>query len=262
LPGIREIALKFANVDPIKDPIPVVPTCHYMMGGIPTNYHGQVVVPRGGNPEVPVPGLYAAGEAACVSVHGANRLGTNSLLDLVVFGKSAGQHMADHARSSRSQQDLPKDAGEQTEARLARLEGQKDGEKVSSVLRDLQLTMQLDCGVFRFPDSMKSGVAKMREVAKRSLVTEIKDKSKVFNTARVEALELDNLVEVALSSLVSAEARTESRGAHDRSDFPTRDDANWIKHTLWFKEGDRLEYKPVHDKPLTVDSFEPKARVY
>ena len=222
LPGIREIALKFANVDPIKDPIPVVPTCHYMMGGIPTNYHGQVVV----------------------------------------FGKSAGQHMSDYARSSRSQQDLPKDAGEQTEARLARLEGQKDGEKVSAVLRDLQLTMQLDCGVFRFPDSLKSGVEKMREVAKRSLVTEIKDKSKVFNTARVEALELDNLVEVALSSLVSAEARTESRGAHDRSDFPVRDDANWIKHTLWFKEGDRLEYKPVHDKPLTVDSFEPKARVY
>jgi succinate dehydrogenase / fumarate reductase flavoprotein subunit len=262
LPGIREIALKFANVDPIKDPIPVVPTCHYMMGGIPTNYHGQVVMPRGGNPEVPVPGLYAAGEAACVSVHGANRLGTNSLLDLVVFGKSAGQHMSDFARSTRSQQDLPKDAGEQTEARLARLEGQKDGEKVSAVLRDLQLTMQLDCGVFRFPDSLKAGVEKIREVARRAQVTEIKDKSKVFNTARVEALELDNLVEVAVSSLVSAEARTESRGAHDRSDFPTRDDDNWIKHTLWFKDGDRLEYKPVHDKPLTVDSFEPKARVY
>ncbi|MFN7751974.1 MAG: succinate dehydrogenase flavoprotein subunit [Pseudomonadota bacterium] len=262
LPGIREIAKKFANVDPVRDPIPVVPTCHYMMGGIPTNYHGQVVMPKGGNPEVPVPGLYAAGEVACVSVHGANRLGTNSLLDLVVFGKSSGQHMADHIRANPGQRDLPADAGDLTQARLARLESQKDGERVPAVLRDLQLTMQLDCGVFRFPDSLQSGVAKMREIAKRSLVTEISDKSKVFNTARIEALELDNLVEVALSSLVSAEARKESRGAHDRSDFAKRDDANWIKHTLWYKEGDRLEYKPVHDKPLTVDSFEPKVRTY
>jgi succinate dehydrogenase / fumarate reductase flavoprotein subunit len=262
LPGIREIAKKFANVDPVREPIPVVPTCHYMMGGVPTNYHGQVVVPKNGDPEVPVPGLYAAGEVACVSVHGANRLGTNSLLDLVVFGKSSGQHMAAYIERDPMQRDLPAGAGEETLARIARLDGQKDGEKVSAVLRDLQLTMQLDCGVFRFPDSLQSGVAKMKEIARRAAHTEIGDKSRVFNTARVEALELDNLVEVALSSIVSAEARKESRGAHDRSDYPKRDDANWIRHTLWFKDGNRLEYKPVHDKPLTVEPFEPKTRTY
>jgi succinate dehydrogenase / fumarate reductase flavoprotein subunit len=263
LPGIREIARKFANVDPVKDPIPVVPTCHYQMGGIPTNYRGQVVVPRNGNPESVVPGFYAAGECSCVSVHGANRLGCNSLLDLLVFGKSAAQSVIrDLREDDAARRDLPRNAAELTLARLARLDGQKDGESVAEVGADLRRIMQLHCGVFRFPDLLAAGVQKIREVAARAARTEIRDKSRTFNTARIEALELDNLVETATASLVSAAARKESRGAHDRADFPKRDDANWIKHSLWYKGGNRLEYKPVHTKPLTVEAFEPKARVY
>jgi succinate dehydrogenase / fumarate reductase, flavoprotein subunit len=263
LPGIREIARKFANVDPIRDPIPVVPTCHYQMGGIPTNYHGQVVMPKNGNPETVVPGFYAVGECACVSVHGANRLGTNSLLDLLVFGKAAGERVIQDLRGDGLPQDsLPADAGEFTLARLARLDGQKNGERVADVGADMRRTMQLNCGVFRFPDLLVEGVKRMKEVSARGARTGISDKSKVFNTARVEALELDNLIETARASLVSAEARKESRGSHDRADFHDRDDAAWLKHTLWYKDGDRLEYKPVHRKPLTVEAFEPKARVY
>ncbi len=262
LPSIREIAMKFANVDPIKDPIPVVPTCHYMMGGIPTNYHGQVVAPQGNDPEVTVPGLYAVGECACVSVHGANRLGTNSLLDLVVFGKAAGDHMVEYIRSTPTHRDLPKDAGDFTEARLARLENQSSGESVAEVGAAMQKVMQAHCGVFRFPDLLQEGVTKILQVADRVARTEIKDKSKVFNTARVAALELDNLIEVAVASMVSANARTESRGAHDRADHPKRDDANWMKHTLYLKNGNQLTYKPVHLKPLTVESFEPTTRTY
>ncbi|MCC7484823.1 MAG: succinate dehydrogenase flavoprotein subunit [Burkholderiales bacterium] len=263
LPGIREIARKFANVDPVKDPIPVVPTCHYQMGGIPTNYHGQVVVPANGNPETVVPGFYAVGECSCVSVHGANRLGTNSLLDLLVFGKAAGERVIrDLGDDGAAGRELPRDAGEFTRARLARLDGQKDGERVAEVGADMRRIMQLNCGVFRFPDLLVQGVAKMKEVSERAGRTGIGDRSKVFNTARVEALELDNLVDTALASLVSAQARKESRGSHDRADFHQRDDANWLKHTLWFKDGNRLEYKPVHRKPLTVEPFEPKARVY
>jgi succinate dehydrogenase / fumarate reductase flavoprotein subunit len=263
LPGIREIARKFANVDPIKDPIPVVPTCHYQMGGIPTNYHGQVVAPKNGNAEAVVPGFYAVGECSCVSVHGANRLGTNSLLDLLVFGKAAGESVIrDLKEEGRSHRSLPKDAGEPTLTRLARLDRQKGGERVADVGAEMRRVMQLHCGVFRFPDLLVEGVKKMKDVADRAGRTEIQDKSRIFNTARVEALELDNLVETAVASLVSAEARKESRGSHDRADYPKRDDANWIKHTLWYREGNRLEYKPVHTKPLTVESFEPKARVY
>ena len=263
LPGIREIAKKFANVDPVKDPIPVVPTCHYQMGGIPTNYHGQVVVPENGSPETAVPGFYAAGECSCVSVHGANRLGCNSLLDLLVFGKAAGAKVIQDLRADgAAQRSLPRDAGELTLSRLARLDGQKNGERVADVGADMRRIMQLHCGVFRFPDLLVEGVKKMKEVAVRAGRTAIQDKSRIFNTARMEALELDNLIETAVASLVSAEARKESRGAHDRADFPKRDDANWIKHTLWYKEGSRLEYKPVHTKPLSGESFEPKARVY
>jgi len=262
LPGIREIAIKFASVDPVKDPIPVVPTCHYQMGGIPTNYHGQVVMPKDGDPESVVRGFYAAGECACVSVHGANRLGTNSLLDLLVFGKSSGEQVVRDFRADSTLKDLPKDAGDFTRARLARLDGQSNGESVTVVGADMRRTLQLHCGVFRFPDLLVDGVKKIREVAERAGRTEIKDKSKIFNTARVEALELENLIEVARSTLVSAEARKESRGSHDRSDFPARDDVNWMKHTLWYKDGDRLEYRPVKLKPLTVAPFEPKARVY
>jgi succinate dehydrogenase / fumarate reductase flavoprotein subunit len=263
LPGIREIAKKFANVDPVRDPIPVVPTCHYQMGGIPTNYLGQVVAPMNGDPESVVPGFYAVGECACVSVHGANRLGTNSLLDLLVFGKAAGEQVIrDLKQDGRLQRSLPQAAGEPTRARLARLDGQKRGERVAEVGAEMRRIMQLHCGVFRFPDLLVEGVRKLKEVAARAAKTEIQDKSNTFNTARVEALELDNLVETALASLVSAEARKESRGSHDRADFPKRDDTNWIKHTLWYKEGNRLDYKPVHTKPLSVEAFEPKARVY
>ncbi len=263
LPGIREIAKKFANVDPVKDSIPVVPTCHYQMGGIPTNYHGQVVVPANGNPETVVPGFYAAGECSCVSVHGANRLGCNSLLDLLVFGKSAGEKVIqDLKRAGTAHRNLPKDAGDLTLSRLARLDGQKNGERVADVGADMRRIMQLHCGVFRFPDLLVDGVKKIKEVAGRAVRTEISDKSKIFNTARVEALELDNLIETAVASLVSAEARKESRGSHDRADYHQRDDVNWMKHTLWHKQGSRLEYKPVHVKPLSVEPFEPKARVY
>ncbi len=261
LPGIREIAIKFANVDPAKDPIPVVPTCHYQMGGIPTNMNGQVLA--GHNGGAIVKGLYAAGECACVSVHGANRLGTNSLLDLLVFGKASGEQVVkDLASDALAHQDLPKDAADRSLARLARLDSAKSGEDVAEVGAEMRRTMQLHCGVFRFPDSLAEGVRKMQEVGKRAQSLYFKDKSKVFNTARVEALELENLVEVAMSTMVSAHARQESRGAHDRSDFPDRDDAKWMKHTFWYKDNDRLEYRPVNLKPLTVESFEPKARVY
>jgi succinate dehydrogenase / fumarate reductase flavoprotein subunit len=262
LPGIREIAKKFANVDPVKDPIPVVPTVHYQMGGIPTNYHGEVVVPQGGNPNSVVPGFYAAGECACASVHGANRLGTNSLTDLLVFGKASGDRTIQFLKENPSHKDLPADAADRTLARLARLESQTNGESVHQVGTDMRRAMQAHCGVFRFPDLLAEGVNKIREVAERAGRTQIKDKSKVFNTARIEALELDNLIEVARASMTSAHARQESRGAHDRADFPKRDDVNWMKHSLWFKDGDRLDYKPVNLKPLTAQTFEPKARTY
>ncbi len=263
LPGIREISIKFANCDPIREPIPVVPTVHYQMGGIPTNYLGQVVAPKGGNPEAVVPGFYAVGECACVSVHGANRLGTNSLLDLVVFGKSAGEQMVREIRAMPdSHPELPKDAADRPRARLARLDAANSGERVSDVGADLRRAMQAHCGVFRFPDDLAAGVRKVGEIAERAARTFIGDKSKVFNTARVEALELDNLAEAAMATIVSAEARKESRGAQARSDHPERDDKNWMKHTLWYKEGSRLEYKPVHLKPFSVEAFEPKARTY
>ena len=262
LPGIREIAKKFANVDPVKDPIPVVPTCHYQMGGIPTNYLGEVIAPQSGDPEAVVPGFYAAGECACASVHGANRLGTNSLTDLLVFGKASGDTMIQFLKENPGHKDLPKDAGEISSARLSRLESQQGGENVYEVAAEMRRIMQAHCGVFRFPDMLVDGVKKIKAVEQRAQRTQIRDKSRVFNTARVEALELDNLIEVAVATLVSAEARKESRGAHDRVDYPERDDANWLKHSLWFKQGSCLEYKPVHLQPLTVQSIEPKVRTY
>ena len=262
LPSIREIAIKFANVDPIKDPIPVVPTIHYQMGGIPTNYHGQVVVPRDGNPNAVVNGLYAIGECACVSVHGANRLGTNSLLDLVVFGRAAGNHIVSSGAQQDSHKRLPPDAGDTTLARLARLDAASSGERVQDVANDIRRTMQAHCGVFRTSELLAQGVEKIMALAEQAGSVQITDKSKVFNTARVEALELANLVETAKATIVSAEARRESRGAHAHRDFPERDDANWIKHSLWYSNGNRLEYKPVTMKPLTVDTFAPKARTF
>ncbi len=263
LPGIREISIKFANTDPVREPIPVVPTAHYQMGGIPANYMGQVVAPEGASKEAIVPGLYASGECSCVSVHGGNRLGCNSLLDLVVFGKSSGEQMIKDIRSQPSpHRSLPKEAGELSLARLGRLRSATSGERVPDVLNDLRRTMQAHCGVFRFPEDLIAGVQKMKEIERRVQRTFIADKSKVFNTALVEALELENLAETALATIVSAEARKESRGAQARADFPDRDDKNWMKHTLWYKEGSRLDYKPVHLKPLTVQTMEPKVRTY
>ncbi len=262
LPGIREIAKKFANVDPVKDPIPVVPTCHYQMGGIPTNYKGEVVAPQGGNPEAVVNGFYAAGECACASVHGANRLGTNSLTDLLVFGKASGDTMIRFLKENPGHKDLPRDAADRTSARMARLDGQTGGESVFEVGAEMRRIMQAHCGVFRFPEMLVEGVRKIKETAERATRLQIGDKSKVFNTARVEALELENLIEVAVATLVSAEARNESRGAHDRADHHQRDDVNWLKHSLWYKESSRLDYKPVHMKPLTVESIAPKVRSY
>jgi succinate dehydrogenase / fumarate reductase flavoprotein subunit len=195
-------------------------------------------------------------------VHGANRLGTNSLTDLLVFGKASGDRTVQFLRENAGHKELPGDAADRTLARLARLEGQTNGEGVYQVAADMRRTMQAHCGVFRFPDLLAEGVSKIREVAQRAARTQIKDKSKVFNTARIEALELDNLIEVARASMTSAHARKESRGAHDRADYPKRDDANWMKHSLWFTDGDRLEYKPVNLKPLTAQTFEPKVRTY
>jgi succinate dehydrogenase / fumarate reductase flavoprotein subunit len=202
-------------------------------------------------------------------VHGANRLGTNSLTDLLVFGKSSGDSTVRFLKENPGHKDLPKDAADMTLARLARLDGQADGESVYEVGAEMRRIMQAHCGVFRFPDMLVEGVNKIKATAARAQRTMIKDKSKVFNTARVEALELDNLIEVALATLISAEARKESRGAHDRADHGDtpehpngRDDEKWLKHTLWYKQGNRLDYKPVHLKPLTAQSFEPKKRTY
>ncbi len=255
LPSIREIAIKFANVDPIKDPIPVIPTIHYQMGGIPTNIHGQVVAPRGGDPNAAIEGFYAIGECACVSVHGANRLGTNSLLDLLVFGRAAGNFIVDQQLARKTHKPLPANAAEETMARLARLNAAAGGESVPEVAHDLRKTMQAHCGVFRNQQLLGEGVAKVKALEERVSRIFIKDKSNTFNTARVEALELDNLIETAKATIVSAEARRESRGAQARSDYPTRDDAAWLKHTLWYREGNRLDYKPVNLKPVSVDAF-------
>jgi succinate dehydrogenase / fumarate reductase flavoprotein subunit len=272
LPGIREISIQFAGVDPIKAPIPVVPTCHYQMGGIPTNYKGQVVVPKDGNPNAPVTGFYAAGECACASVHGANRLGTNSLLDLLVFGKSAGETVVEDIQAGNLRlKPLPEDAADGAMARINRLENQTNGTDVHEVRLAMQRTMQKHAGVFRFADLLKEGVTRILEVAEMAKTTEIKDKSKVWNTARTEALELDNLIEVAKATMISAEARKESRGAHVRDDAPDtaerpngRNDAEWLKHTLWYSEGNRLDYKPVTLQPMSegVESIALAKRTY
>lgn len=262
LPSIREIAIKFANVDPIKEPIPVVPTIHYQMGGIPTNIHGQVVAPKNGNPNAVVDGLYAIGECACVSVHGANRLGTNSLLDLVVFGRAAGNFIVEQNLQAATHRELPQNGADLSLARLAKLEASTQGEKVQDVANDIRNTMQNFCGVFRTSELLSEGVSKITALAERAEAIHVADKSKVFNTARVEALELANLVETAKATIVSAEARKESRGAHAHRDFPERDDAQWMRHSLWYSDNNRLDYKPVNLKPLTVETFQPKKRTF
>jgi succinate dehydrogenase / fumarate reductase flavoprotein subunit len=262
LPSIREIAIRFGNVDPSKDPIPVVPTIHYQMGGLPTNIQGQVLDYVNGENKV-VNGLYAVGECAAVSVHGANRLGTNSLLDLIVFGRATGNYLVEqHLEKQVNHQDLPKEAVEKSLSRVHELENRTSGEKVQDVGDAMRISMQTHCGVFRTLELLNEGVTQIDEIAERANHIYYKDKSKVFNMARQEALEIANMVEVARATINSAAARTESRGAHALDDHPERDDENWLKHTLWYSEGNRLEYKPVEMKPLTAKSVAPQSRTF
>jgi succinate dehydrogenase / fumarate reductase flavoprotein subunit len=269
LPSVFEIGHNFANVDITKEPIPVVPTIHYQMGGVPTNINGEVVAPKDGDPNTPVGGLYAVGECSCVSVHGANRLGTNSLLDLLVFGRAAGNHIVASGLDKRSHKPLPADAADATLARLARFEATTSGEYSQHVANDLRATMQHHAGVFRTQATLTEGVDKVKAIAERVKAIHLTDKSKIFNTARIEALEVENLIEAALATIVSAAARHESRGAHtvddyaDSPEFPLgRNDRDWLKHTLWYADGNRLEYKPVKLQPLTVESVPPKVRTF
>jgi len=261
LPGIRDMAMTFSHVDPIEEPIPVYPTAHYTMGGIPTNRYGQVVVPVAQSAEEAIPGLYAVGECACVSVHGANRLGGNSLLDIVVFGRAAGNHIIDHLAEHRYHRPMDEDGVEQALERLARWDKSGDGESVDALRGELQRTMEEYCGVFRTEDVLAEGIDKVKGLLARLQDAHLKDHSKVFNTARIEALELENLMALGLATVKSAYERKESRGAHSRVDYPERDDEHWMKHSLYFQDG-HVEYKPVRTKPLTVDTFPPKKRVY
>ena len=258
LPGIREISIKFANVDPVKDPVPVVPTVHYMMGGIPTTLNGQV---RDGVKQKEVNGFYAVGECACVSVHGANRLGSNSLLDLIVFGKAAGQHILDSSKGKKLKK-LPNDVTKKTIERLKKIDTKGSLEDPRELGEELRALMQKHCGVFRTPELLNEGLGKVVDLKQRIRNISIKDNSKVFNTARSEALELQNLIEVALATMASAKNREESRGAHSRSDYPKRDDNSWLKHSLYNPKDGSLAYRPVKMKPLSVKSFPLKERVY
>jgi succinate dehydrogenase / fumarate reductase flavoprotein subunit len=273
LPSVYEIGVNFANVDITREPIPVVPTIHYQMGGIPTNINGQVVIPDGGSgAQKVVNGLYAVGECSCVSVHGANRLGTNSLLDLLVFGRAAGNHIVEFNDKNKVHKALPADAADKALARLARLDATTDGEYAQDVANDLRAVMQQHAGVFRTQASLDEGVKKINALRDRVNKIELKDKSKVFNTARIEALEVENLIESAQATMTSAAARKECRGAHtvndyerpaDDPEFPLgRNDAHWMKHTLWYSADNSLGYKPVNLKPLTVESVPPKVRTF
>jgi succinate dehydrogenase / fumarate reductase flavoprotein subunit len=271
LPSVYEIGVNFANVDITREPIPVVPTIHYQMGGIPTNINGQVVVPKDGVNQI-VNGLYAVGECSCVSVHGANRLGTNSLLDLLVFGRAAGNHIVQFNDKNKEHKPLPTDAADRSLSRLNRLDNATGGEYAQDVANDLRATMQQHAGVFRTQASMDEGVQKINAMRERVANIGLGDKSKVFNTARIEALEVENLIECAQATMTSAAARHECRGAHTVLDYERpaddascplgRNDAQWMKHTLWDSATNGLSYKPVNLKPLTVDSIPPKVRTF
>lgn len=263
LPGIRELAITFANVDPIKEPIPVVPTCHYMMGGIPTNVHTQVISLDASGKEYIVPGLYAIGECACVSVHGANRLGGNSLLDLIVFGRAAGMHLNDMIHQGVPELVVTSDELDFALRRYQRWERSTSsgGERVMDIKQAIKKIMQAHFGVFRTHDSMQEGIEKLEVCQDRLNHAYLEDKSQVFNITRVEAMEVDNMLGVALATAYSAQARTESRGAHSRDDFPNRNDTEWLKHTIIF-ENKKIGYRPVNREPKTVEGFTPKERIY
>ncbi len=259
LPGIRDLSITFAGVDPLKDPIPVVPTCHYLMGGIPTNVHGQALtIDDAGNDKI-VEGLYAVGECACVSVHGANRLGANSLLDLIVFGRAAGLHVQQAIREGLGYREASPAEIDVALTRFNHWNSNENGESVEQIRAALQRIMQDDFGVFRTADSMQEGFEKLKKLKERLKTASIQDKSNCFNTSRIEALELDNLMASALATAYLANERTESRGAHARYDYPERDDNNWLKHSIYFADG-RIAFRPINMKPLEVAPIELTAR--
>lgn len=262
LPGICDMTRTFLNLDPAEQAIPVFPTAHYTMGGIPTNRHGQVVIPVSSGPEEQVPGLYAAGECACVSVHGANRLGGNSLLDILVFGCASANHIKDYLAENRHHRELNEASIDKAMQRLQRWDQKGEGESVAGLRNELKLAMEEHCGVFRTEEVLQEGLDKVLAIEARLPDARLTDHSRAFNTARVEAMELENLMDVAIATVCSALARQESRGAHSRMDYPQRNDVNWLKHTLFYKEGRALDFKPVHTRPISVDSFPPKERVY